>query len=220
MIDIPSYEIIRSRRKSLSIEIGKGGELIVKAPYLMPKFMINSFINEKQVWINKHINMVKKYSINQPDSQKNIYPYLGTDYVLNFGNFEQINVTNKLNFPKFLQFRIKKELLIWFQTQAKNIITERVEYYSREMKTDYMNISFSDTKSKWGSCSHDNKLQFNWRLVMAPLLIIDYVVVHELVHTKIKNHQRSFWHEVEKIKPAYKQYKKWLHSNSHRLHSI
>jgi len=141
-------------------------------------------------------------------------------YKLKVGNYKNIHIdppTDGLNFPNFLIFRAKKELDSWYIKQAKEIITKRVEHYSKIMQTSYKNISFSDTKSKWGSCGPDNALQFNWRLIMAPPLVTDYVIVHELAHTIEKNHSRDFWKKVELYKPAYRQYRKWLETNSHRL---
>lgn len=171
--------------------------------------------------------------------------YLGNIYKLHIGNYKHIHIAHPpvfdskisqiqgtewartrtaqtqraggLNFPNFLIFRIKEELSKWYIKQAKDIITERIEYHSTVMQTKYKSITFSDTKSKWGSCSPDNALQFNWRLIMSPLLVIDYVVIHELTHILEKNHSRLFWRKVELYKPAYRQYKKWLESNARRL---
>ncbi|OGG15479.1 hypothetical protein A3D77_06540 [Candidatus Gottesmanbacteria bacterium RIFCSPHIGHO2_02_FULL_39_11] len=222
MPHILDFELIRSHRSSLSLQINLHGKLVVKAPHLMPMFLINRFVNEKSEWIDKHLKGVQKSYVNRLEEMQegNEFLYLGNLYKLEIGNYKEVTVGDKLYFPKFLSFRLKKEVTEWYIRQAKKIITQRVIYYSAIMKKNYKSIIYSDTTSKWGSCSVDNRLQFNWRLIMSSILVLDYVVVHELVHTTEKNHRRKFWKEVEKYKPAYKQYIKWLKENSYRLHSI
>jgi predicted metal-dependent hydrolase len=120
-------------------------------------------------------------------------------------------------FPKAAVFRVQKELTAWYIRQAREIISQQVEFYAKRMNASYTDLTFSDTKSQWGRCTHENKLQFSWRLVMAPLLVINYVVVHELVHTIEKNHSRSFWSKVRFHNPSYRQQIKWLAANGHAL---
>lgn len=88
---------------------------------------------------------------------------------------------------------------------------------SKKMNTKYKSIRFSDTFSKWGTCFPDNSLQSNWRLIMTPITVINYVVVHELAHTTEKNHGSRFWNKVSLYTPAYKQHRKWLDKNKHLL---
>ena len=222
MKDTRTYTLIRARRRTISLHIESDGSLVVKAPFLIPLFVINRFINEKNTWISKQQKEMKRMPRKRKGSIKegDEFPYLGNDFRIHIGNNSAITVTDRLNIPTFLMFRIKKELESWYITRAKTIISARIMHYAEELQTTYGNITFSDTRSKWGSCSRDNSLQFSWRLIMAPLLVIDYVVVHELVHTRVKNHSVQFWKEVRRYKPAYKQYIKWLRNNSRRLHAI
>lgn len=222
MQNIPPYKISRSGRHSISLQINHNGELVVKAPYLVPAFVVHQFVKNKSEWIAKQLKLVTKFhtTVVGEIAEGDEYPFLGNTHTLRAGNYKQIHIANTLNIPSFLMFRVKKELTAWYITQAKKIITESVIRNASLMKTSYKNITYSDTTSKWGSCAHDNALQFNWRLVMAPLNIIEYVVVHELAHTKEKNHGAHFWSIVATYKPAYKQYVKWLKINSHKLHSI
>ncbi len=218
MPQIPEYTLIRAHRSSISLQITSSGEIIVKAPYLIPSFLINNFLMDKYDWIQKrlqhgHAHTKRKHQYLDGEE----FMYLGNIVKLRFGNFREISVTDTLNFPQFLSFRVKKELENWYMTQAKKLIQNRVVYHAKLMGTTYKKIFFSDTSSKWGSCSPDNTLQFNWRLIMAPILVIDYVVVHELVHTWEKNHGNEFWRLVAQYKPAYKQYRKWLNEHSGRL---
>jgi predicted metal-dependent hydrolase len=222
MQQIPEYQLIRSRRRSIGMQIIPGGKVIIRAPYLIPQFIIRKFIMDHIDWIIKNQQKLQKIPSfkTQKFQERSELLFLGKYYPLHIGKFKEINLTNKLNIPDFLMFRIKQELKEWYIRQAKTIITNRTVYYAQEMQTSYKKIVFSDTTSKWGSCSRDNLIQFSWRLIMAPILVLDYVVVHELAHTKHKHHQRDFWTEVKIYKPACKQYIKWLRDNSHRVHTI
>lgn len=206
-------------RRSISLQITRRGELVVKAPLFIPLVFINHFVSERADWINKHISKFQKIPIREKiryeEGEK--FMYLGNTYLLHIGNVKTISVTDRLNFPQFLKFRIQEELTDWYIRQAKDLITSRVIYHAKLMNAQYKKIYFSDTISKWGSCSRDNILQFNWRLIMTPILVIDYVVVHELAHTTEKNHGIRFWNKVALYKPAYKQYRKWLNTYSHTL---
>jgi len=221
-MDISNYEVHRSNRRSVAIQITPIGTIIVKAPYLLPKFLVDQFVERKMTWIQKKIAVATKFplQIKKNIEQNDTYYYLGTPYAVNIGNFKEISRTQTLNFPRHLLFRGKTELTNWYINEAKRVITERATYFAKSMKTTYRRISYSDTSSKWGSCAPDNSLQFNWRLVMAPIIVLDYVVVHELAHTNEKNHGPKFWRIVAAQKPAYKQHIKWLKENANKLQMV
>ncbi len=208
-----SIQIIRSMRRSISIKINPDGSVVVHAPVFMSMGAIHSFIDDKQDWIDKH----QKKIVSRPKIVKKQYQqgeeflYLGNKVVLTIGKYSEIHVQgDKLFFPEFLQFRIKTELEKWFVARAKEIITDRLKANAATMNVSYKSLTFSDTSSKWGSCTHDNRLQFCWRLIMSPILVINYVVIHELSHTIEKNHSEDFWTIVRKYNPSYKQQIKWL----------
>lgn len=217
-----AYKLISSLRKTLAIELNRNGELIVKAPLFLPRKKIEQFIIEKEKWIIKKQNILTKTNhLQNGDQKKKSYLYLGETYQIKINKCKQISFGLKeIQIPDFLQFRINKEIRELFLNKAKEIITGRVKHYERLMKINAGRIKFSDTKSKWGTCKANNDLQFNWRLIGAPLLVIDYVVVHELAHVLFKNHSRDFWRMVEKYKPAYRQFRKWLKTNSGQLNSF
>ncbi len=216
---IRAGKIIRSSRRTLGITVTPAGELVVHAPRLIPEGLINRFLEEKKDWIEKSLHEVN----HRPKLPKRTYGegdeflYLGKMYSLHFAPVPTIRVKEQLEFPQILKFRVQKELENWYVRQAKQLIPERVAYFAEEMGTSYKTISFSETISKWGSCTHDNHLQFRWKLIMAPLVVIDYVVVHELAHTMEHNHSSAFWTIVRRYKPAYRQYKKWLEDHGNLL---
>lgn len=218
-MDIQAFKIIRSNRVSISLQVEDNGELIIKAPCLMPKFLINRFIKEKNDWILETLEKINKTkSVKRKYVEGEKFLFLGKEYSLHLGNYSKIFLeNNNLNFPKVLFFRIEKELKDWYIKNAKEKINQRLEFHSRKMGREYKTIIFSDTKSKWGTCFHDNSLQFNFRLIMAPLMVMDYVIIHELTHIREKNHSFKFWKNVELFTPAYKQHRKWLKENGKTL---
>ncbi len=170
-------KIIRSRRKTLALEISSDACLIVRAPRLMPVFLIKKFIKQKQNWI------IKKQKLIRDRNEK----------------------IAKISIPK-----ITKQ-------EALKKITQRVKYYASLSGFKYNKIKITHAKKRWGSCSYQNNLNFTIRLALAPLPVINYVVVHELCHIKEKNHSRNFWQEVSKIIPNYKIHQQWLKDNSYLL---
>jgi len=101
----------------------------------------------------------------------------------------------------------------WYKAQALKVLSERVRYYAAKHGFQPGRIRISSARTRWGSCSSKGTLSFTWRLVMAPLEVIDYVVIHELVHLKVKNHSKTFWGSVAALMPDYKKYVAWLKKN-------
>lgn len=104
-----------------------------------------------------------------------------------------------------------------FRKAAKDYIPYRVEYFHQFTGGHYTSITIRDQKSRWGSCSGTGTLSFNYRLMMAPPKILDYVVVHELCHLTHMNHSKDFWNMVGSILPDYKESKKWLKEHGSEL---
>lgn len=119
--------------------------------------------------------------------------------------------TNRQNRPKL------EHSENYYKNKAKVLIRERLQYFNEFYGFSYNRVSFRNQKTRWGSCSSEKNLNFNWRLILAPLEILDYVVVHELSHLKEMNHSSDFWTLVEKQIPDYKKRKEWLKENHYLL---
>lgn len=218
MPTLPNYSVARSKRRSLALHIDKNGTLIVKAPHLIPKLFIDQFVAQHLDWIDKHTKTVRIAKVAQKEGE---YLYLGQNVTLTPGDYSEIRVVgDKLLFPRALLFRRDKEIHQWYIREARRIITFQLEKFAREMNAEYKEITFSDTTSQWGRCTSDNRLQFSWRLVMAPILTLNYVVIHELAHTLEKNHSRAFWSIVRKYTPSYRQQIKWLTEHGRHMHMV
>lgn len=219
MSRIPEPHIIRSRRNSLTLHVGMDGKVIVKAPLFVPNFVIKKFVTEKEAWIQKSlVKIEERKPVKKLYKEGEMFLFLGKQYPLKFTDTIYVQLKNNaLYLPKASIFRAQKELNAWYLKQAKEIITKRLAFHAKRMHTQYKDLLFSDTKSKWGTCFPDNSLQFNFRLVMAPLMVLDYVVIHELAHTTEKGHGNAFWRRVRLFTPAYKQHRKWLEEHAHLL---
>lgn len=104
--------------------------------------------------------------------------------------------------------------------RARSVFTRKVLHYSRLMGVTFNRITIREQKTRWGSCSTRRNLNFNWRLLLAPEEILDYVVVHELAHLKQMNHSKDFYAVVRSVLPNYKNLQNWLKKNGHLLFSM
>ena len=111
----------------------------------------------------------------------------------------------------------KERLIKWLKENAKRIFTKVVDEKSRQTGLAYKSVSVGSARTRWGSCTADNRLTFSFRLLYAPKGAIEYVVVHELAHVKHKNHSKAFWLEVEKYIPDYKIWRKWLKDKAYLM---
>lgn len=179
-------EIIRSHRNSIAIIVKNGGEVVVRAPFYMNQKKILKYVQEKQGWIQQALS-----------KQKPIEEY---GYLL----------------KKYTKEVPTLELL---KKNARDRIFPRVRHYSEipgllPKGTRPGKMGITNARTRWGSCSGNNNMNFSWRLGLCPEFVIDYVVVHELCHVTHKNHSRSFWKMVEEYYPKYKESESWLKENA------
>lgn len=121
--------------------------------------------------------------------------------------------------PYEADFAYKKEQLEkWYRKEAFAIISRKAEEFAGLLSADFKMIRIKDQKSRWGSCSSKGNLNFNWRIIMAPEVVCDYVIIHELCHLVFMDHSAHFWNLVESICPDYRQCKKWLKEKGNLLY--
>jgi predicted metal-dependent hydrolase len=221
-----SYHLIRSkgRRKTISLQINEEGKIVIYAPHHTPKWEIEKFIKRKQSWVVQKISEKEKQI---KEVEKTFLPgekfyYLGEWYPLEIHEFDHKEPPLRLSFCKFILNKDHidgaSDLFIqWYKREAKEKIVGRIDYYSHRLHLFPKGIRITNAKSRWGSCSRDNRLSFSWRIVMASLTIIDYILIHELVHIREKNHSKRFWSTLESILPDYRKHRLWLKENGHLL---
>ena len=213
MSTIP-YELVRSDRKSLALVIDTDAKLIARAPLKMPVEEIEAFINKKKHWIADKQKQVEVFGEKHPPVSVRTgesLMYLGNSYAIIKDNVDgiQVNATDILVPENYTT----DDLIVWLKGEAEKLITERVQHYINIMGVKPNGIKLSEAKARWGSCSPKNSLNFAWRLVMCPLSVVDYVVVHELSHITYKNHSPAFWARVKTVLPAYEDEQEWLKLN-------
>ena len=200
--------LIRTKRRSLSLHITPHGNLVVKAPERMPINVIEAFIEKKQAWIDSSRRKVlANLQLNSNLINHHDILFCGVTYPVMYANdIRQISLTKHACILPFkMQPKTGMQLKKWYIKCAPEIIMPRVTYFANLMQVEINSLSFSNASARWGSCDSKSNIRLNWRLVMLPPNLIDYIVVHELAHLIELNHSRNFWMIVASLMPDYKQ---------------
>jgi len=215
-------KIIRSKRKSVSLHIDNTGEVIVKAPLLMPKAFIERFVDKNSDWIEKQQDKNQKLLKEAPPHDfmpGDKFYFLGEEYELQFSEKAPKSIVLEGAFitrPADINI-IKKRLSKWYRNEAYFYLTERLAMYAEKYNLPYNELKITSAARRWGSCTSAGNINFPWRIVMCPEKSIHYVVAHEMAHLLQMNHSPRFWREVEKMCPNYWEDRKWLHANEHKF---
>jgi len=215
-------KIVRTKRRTIALIIERDGNLIVRAPRGATNAQIQALVDIKANWIRAKQQLVKNAS---PKTKPKEYVngegfwYLGKTYPLEIVNHAKLSLVldRRFHLSQAALPGAQQVFKNWYHKQAAQIISERVLWYASRNGLTYDKIRITSARTRWGSCTSRGTLSFTWRLVMAPMAVIDYVVVHELVHLQEKNHSKSFWGKVKAIIPDYKRQIAWLKANGHLL---
>lgn len=219
------YKVVYSIRKTVAIHILSNGNIEVRAPLKTHDKLISDFVKEKHDWIIKSKERIAR---NEENKDRIIL-----DFGIGFPVFGKhcpiIPVEGKKATFNGESFYIPKQAS---KEQIKNIITnlcikvakdyliEKTIKTSKKMGCDVSNVKVNSAGTRWGSCSGKNSINFSWRLIAAEPQCIEYVIIHELCHTKEHNHSAKFWAEVNTHMPDYKIYKKSLKNTQQKLQEI
>ncbi len=214
-------KLVRSRRKTVELTITPRATLVVHAPLRTSYKYIRDIVDQKRSWIIRKLNEARERVKPWPRRFVNgeFFFYLGKPYELRYTKLrgKVIELSDKLYISERYLPRAKDVVESWYRAEALAIISKRCALYARICGYTPRAIKISNARKRWGSCSPCAKLNFSWRIVMAPLDIIDYLVAHELSHIGHHDHSNLFWHEVERIIPDFKRRRKWLRDNGHLL---
>jgi len=213
-----------NRKKTLSIVI-KDQKVFILVPKLVTDFEIEKLLNSKINWIEKKLSVEKNnLKINKKFyKQGEIFQYLGNNYILKIEkrNYLSVDISEEyliIRTPNYNQpLKIKEEIKSWYINRAIRKIKITHNYYESLMKLSAKKLIFGEYKSKWGSCNSKKVISYDWRIIMSPTSVINYLVVHEISHILHPNHSKNFWLHVEKYIKEYKSEKKWLRLNSKKL---
>ena len=216
------YEVIRTdRRKTASIKVSDG-----KVQFIIPKNLsdkrLQSLIQKKTPLILKKLNDLSQIKPVKPKEyiSGESFTYLGRNYRLKLnknglteiklkGGQFLLDVDENLTANEKNEF-VKQELLKWFVSHAEHRLKEKTSRFSKIIGVNPESVKVKSFKSRWGSCTSKGDISFNWKIIIAPHRIVDYVVVHELCHLLHHNHSEKFWKTVQQIIPDCYECRTWL----------
>lgn len=228
------YKIVRSNRKTVAIQLLEDGNVKVSAPFSVTKKQIDEIIKDKISWILKKQEELKRIYIEKnidrkfEDGEK--ISYLGKEFSLKIikakeyiqpkvviDNDNMVIYINEKFIDKDAKENIRNIIKKWLVERFRDVAVDRIKKYSFLIGVNPTKITIREQKTRWGSCSSKGNINLNWKLVMAPMEVIDYVIVHELCHMIEMNHSKNYWNIVSTVMPDYKNHRKWLKENGPKL---
>jgi predicted metal-dependent hydrolase len=221
-VSIEISEIIRTKRKTIALVVTTDAKLIVRVPLSTPNKYIDSLVEKKSGWIRRKQQEIARRNetyIQKPYVKRECFIFLGNTYRIEYSDEAPsvILETGRAILPIDQKSETAKLIREYYLEAARRIFRERAEYYACLTGIKYKSVMVSAATRRWGSCGVKGTLNFTWRLVMAPLCVIDSVVVHELAHIEFRNHSKNFWARVRTIMPDYDQQRKWLEEHQRLL---
>lgn len=219
-----TVKVIKSkRRKTTALRI-KNGEVSIHIPHRLPVLIAKRFVMQKSAWIKQKLAQQK------PPAEKQFiegeqFLYLGNSYPLRLvstntaievkKSIDEIEIHGRIN--RLSTTKMRTTMVSWYKQQGQRHLTHRTQHFSRLTGLKPNSISIKTYTARWGSCGIHADIQFNWKLMLAPENIIDYVIIHELCHIKHHNHSSMFWSLVQQYYPDYKSARLWLKNNGYNL---
>ncbi|MFC2159623.1 M48 family metallopeptidase [Actinomycetota bacterium] len=211
----------------MAIQVMPPDKILVVSPLGIPEDIIRRRVKSKGNWIVKKLVQLREMKLNAPErtfTEGQPFLFLGKNYPLhilqNGRKIPKVIFTEKrfnMELNEFDIVKMRKAMEKWYRKKADWVINDRVEVYVSEIGRRPRVVKVKEQKRRWGSCTAKGNLYFNWRCIMAPPAVIDYIVVHEMSHLAIPNHSKRFWRKVGLVLQDYKKRRKWLKDNGLRL---
>jgi len=226
-VDDLSFELrATEQRRSLQITVDRDGELILFAPPGCDVTTLEGFVRDKRFWIYR--KLAEKDLLRTPIVEKRYvtgegFPYLGRSFRLLL--VDEQTVPLKLTEGRFRMTRSavpdgRGHMIRWYQEHAERWLAQRVERFSGRVGVEPSTLAVRDLGYRWGSCGKGDRLYFHWRAVLLPPRIVEYIVVHELVHLHEAHHTPDFWLLVERAMPDFAARKQWLAERGHSTSAV
>ncbi len=219
-----SYEVVRSRRSTADIIIERDGSVLVRAPEWADDEQIANIVTSKHYWIFQ--GLAEWRDLN---ATRVLREYKSGEGFLYLGRAYRLLLVAEQNEPLQLKggrFMLRRDLVEkgeiaaaktafrdYYIARGRERLSKRMEYYAPKVGVKPAYVDVRELGNRWASCSPSGALAFNWKCMMAPQTIIDYIVVHELCHFYHSDHTDAFWNEVDKVIPDYRERKEWLRKN-------
>ena len=221
-MNIKIEKIVRTRRRTIALHMTDDATLIVRAPFKASDKTIMRIVQKHKKWIEQ-----KKKEIEAREPKFISREFVNGEGFLYLGRYYKLKIVDSQKEPLRLMdtFYLSRETLPnarevfidWYKKMSREKITERVDWHAQKRNFKYNRVKINSAQKRWGSCSLNKNLNFSWRLIMAPMPVIDYVIIHELVHLEEKNHKKAFWNKVKMLMPDYKKHQEWLKKNNYLL---
>jgi predicted metal-dependent hydrolase len=215
-----TYTLRRSfKARRIRLEVRQQTGLIVIVPHSYNISQVPGLLKSKERWISRNLQRFShahSLSTRKELRSGDTVPYLGRDIHLvqqeNHHGDSVVLEGNRLAVSPdlFNNGLLEPALEQWYRTEAARLINEKTTKLSSQMGISYKRLVIRGQRTRWGSCSHKKNLSFNWKLIMAPELVVEYVIIHELIHLKEMNHSKRFWELVARYCPGWREHKKWL----------
>jgi predicted metal-dependent hydrolase len=213
-----NYILIQKEVKHARLRVSEDGCIRVIIPTTFSQDDLDSLIKKKQHWVDKHLKFFNGMSkINLQRNQLLLY---GNRYSYFYDSKYEHKVTidHKHNSIKSKRNLLDKTLQQkWYTDVAKKYLTNRTQELAEKLHFEYNKLYIRNQRKKWGNCSKEKNISLNWRLVKAPMFVIDYLIVHELLHTVVMNHTHKFWTMLKSYYPDYKDAINWLDKYGNNL---
>jgi len=206
----------KSKRKTASIYIERDGSLSVLVPENLNQEQIDEILKTNEYKIYKYQakrKLLNETAVNREPVNGQSYLYLGRNYYLQYSNeVKKIEFKGKYFYaPEGSSSNLKDLFKEFYKNRGKKYLQPRVKKYADMIGVPVDEISILELKNRWASCSDIKpKVNFNWKIMMAPASVIDYLIVHELTHFIHKRHNAEFWNALDKVMPEYEKHVEWL----------
>jgi len=219
---------VRYRRITLSV---LGDRVRISAPKNASTKQLEELLHTKQAWILKHWlesqEMQHRPLRQYIDGEK--FPYQGQVIELSIRRHAHTSIRVNLegqvlvvHLPHDLLdygrlSNVQESVMAWYKVQARRVFMNKIDEQEKRMQVTHHDFRLKDQKTRWGSCSSKGNLNLNWRIIMAPEEVIDYLIIHELAHLTHPNHSERFWQRVAVFMPEYPLWRMWLKDHGHEL---
>ena len=225
-----NYTIVRSRRrKTATIIVRLDSSIEVRVPEIMPINAITALVNTKKTWISN-----KQRELQQSDFQPQSHRYVAGEQFLLRGKLLTLAIdegrkmviieaeTIRVTVPPGLvgedrRVSVATQIGNFYLDEARRYLRQRTSFLAKEHGFQPIYVGVKEYRSRWGCCFGDGRIYFNWKLILAPERIIDYVIIHELCHLRIRSHAKEYWQLVATILPDWQNSRRWLHRNGYGL---
>lgn len=214
-IEITLRRSARTRRFSLRVS-RLDGRVTLSLPLRAREADALAFLQAQEAWLRRALAAVPQVAAIRWGAE---FPLEGRALRLAPGSGRQIRVEGDALLVPGDAAQVPRRLAAFLKLRARDRLAAACDHYAAALGRPYRSLTLRDTRSRWGSCTHDGRLMFSWRLILAPPAVLDYVAAHEVAHLAQMNHSDAFWAEVAALMPDYAIHRRWLKTEGQALHA-